>query len=205
MISFHHSRLLHTAIDEFSLAFRLGFQVHIINAHASREYNFAMWTILGKGFPQALVHTVHSTCAFGTRACGKPFPKIVPMAKLDIPSQGLKLYNLRTLATCILKKNARRHKIDCQTRFVCHQIGLERQRCDERDLNAYSFFFNTLFFLVNFPRFNLSPNTQSCNMIPLSSTFRFENLRSPKKTVSLQKNSKFFSYYVTFQCGLYSV
>ena len=105
-------------------------------------------------FPQALVHTVHSTCAFGTRACGKPFPKIVPMAKLDIPSQGLKLYNLRTLATCILKKNARRHKIDCQTRFVCHQIGLERQRCDERDLNAYSFFFNTLFFLVNFPRFS---------------------------------------------------
>ena len=63
-----------------------------------------------------------------------------------IPTQGLKLYNLLTLATCILKKNARRHKIDCQTRFVCHQIGLERQRCDERDFNAYSFFFNTLFF-----------------------------------------------------------
>jgi hypothetical protein len=37
-----------------------------------------MGTILGKGFPQALVHTVHSTPAFG-----KPFPKIVPMAKLD--------------------------------------------------------------------------------------------------------------------------
>ena len=72
-----------------------------------------------------------------------------------IPTQGLKLYNLRTLATCILKKNARRHKIDCQTRFVCHQIGLERQRCDERDLNAYSFFFSIhFFFLVNFPRFS---------------------------------------------------
>ena len=41
--------------------------------------NFAMGTILGKDFPQALVHTVHSTCA-----CGKPFPMIVPMAKLDI-------------------------------------------------------------------------------------------------------------------------
>ena len=40
--------------------------------------NFAMGTILGKGFPQAQVHTVHSTCA----ACGKPSPKIVPMAKL---------------------------------------------------------------------------------------------------------------------------
>ena len=36
-----------------------------------------MGAILGKGFPQALMHTVHSTCA-----CGKPFPKIVPMAKL---------------------------------------------------------------------------------------------------------------------------
>ena len=45
--------------------------------------NFAMGTILGKGFPQALVHTVHSTCA-----CGKPFPKIVPMAKLDILLKG---------------------------------------------------------------------------------------------------------------------
>ena len=31
----------------------------------SRECNFAMGTILGKGFPQALVHTVHSTCAHG--------------------------------------------------------------------------------------------------------------------------------------------
>ena len=29
-----------------------------------------MGTILGKGFPQALVDTVHSNCA-----CGKPFPK----------------------------------------------------------------------------------------------------------------------------------
>ena len=44
-----------------------------------------MGTILGKGFPQALVHTVHSTSA-KTCACGKPFPKIVPMAKLDKPS-----------------------------------------------------------------------------------------------------------------------
>ena len=43
-----------------------------------------MGTILGKGFPQALVHTVHSTCA-----CGKPFPKIVPMAKLDIALEGV--------------------------------------------------------------------------------------------------------------------
>ena len=33
-------------------------QVDIINAHASRECNFATGTILGKGFPQALVHTV---------------------------------------------------------------------------------------------------------------------------------------------------
>ena len=30
--------------------------------------NFSMGTISGMGFAQALVHTVHSTCAFGTRA-----------------------------------------------------------------------------------------------------------------------------------------
>ena len=34
---------------------------------------------LGKDFPQALV--LWTVC---TSACGKPFPKIVPMAKLDI-------------------------------------------------------------------------------------------------------------------------
>ena len=39
--------------------------------------NFAMGTILGMGFPQAQVHTVHSTSA-----CGKSIPKIAPMAKL---------------------------------------------------------------------------------------------------------------------------
>ena len=44
--------------------------------------NFAMGTILGKGFAQAKVHTNHSTSA-----CAKPFPKIVPMAKLDIVIQ----------------------------------------------------------------------------------------------------------------------
>ena len=42
-----------------------------------------MGAILGMGLPQALVHTVHSTSAFGTCACGKPIPKIAPMAKLD--------------------------------------------------------------------------------------------------------------------------
>ena len=41
-----------------------------------------MKTILGKGFPQAQVHTVHSTSA-----CGKPIPKIAPMAKLDIDTE----------------------------------------------------------------------------------------------------------------------
>ena len=52
---------------------------YIINASTIRECNFAMGTIiLWKGFAQALMHTVHSTCAWA-----KPFPKIVPMAKLD--------------------------------------------------------------------------------------------------------------------------
>ena len=46
--------------------------------------NFAMGTILGKGFAQALVHTVHSTRAFDTCVWAKPFPKIVHMVKLDI-------------------------------------------------------------------------------------------------------------------------
>ena len=45
--------------------------------HEDEMSNFAMGTILGEGFPQAKVHTVHSTSA-----CGKPFPKIVLMAKL---------------------------------------------------------------------------------------------------------------------------
>ena len=36
-----------------------------------------MGTILGKGFPQAQV--LGTVC---TSACGKPFPKSVPMAKL---------------------------------------------------------------------------------------------------------------------------
>ena len=46
--------------------------MHInIHANASKECNLAMGLILGKGFPQSLVHTVHSTCAkleipFGT-------------------------------------------------------------------------------------------------------------------------------------------
>ena len=51
--------------------------------------NFTMGTLLGKGFPQAQVHTVDSMSAEGTSAinvctsaCGKSFPKIVPMAKL---------------------------------------------------------------------------------------------------------------------------
>jgi hypothetical protein len=79
--------------DDFFLGFSLGFHVDIINAHASRECNFAMGTILGKGFPQILVHTVHSTCA--ECACGKPFPKIVPMAKLDISTN---LIYVRSLA-----------------------------------------------------------------------------------------------------------
>ena len=34
----------------------------------TRECNFTMGTILGKGFAQALVPTVNSTRAFGTRA-----------------------------------------------------------------------------------------------------------------------------------------
>ena len=40
--------------------------------------NFAMGAILVMGFPQAKVHTVR-VC---TSACGKPIPKIAPMAKL---------------------------------------------------------------------------------------------------------------------------
>ena len=53
-----------------------------------------MGTILGKGFPQALVRTVHSTCA-----CGKLFPKIVPMAKIDIPLFYFTITNVMPLLT----------------------------------------------------------------------------------------------------------
>ena len=42
---------------------------YIINASTIRECNFVMGTIiLGKGFAQAVVYTVHSTRAFGTCA-----------------------------------------------------------------------------------------------------------------------------------------
>ena len=37
---------------------------------------------------------------------------------------------------------------------------------------------------------NPSLNTQSCNRRPLCSTFTFENVRSPKKTVLFQNNSE---------------
>ena len=44
----------------------LNFQVP---AEGLEMSNFAMGTILGKGFPQAQVHTVHSTSAEGTSKC----------------------------------------------------------------------------------------------------------------------------------------
>jgi len=43
-----------------------------------------MGTILGKGFAQALVHTVNSTRAFGTRAIDGMLSQVVPMLKSDI-------------------------------------------------------------------------------------------------------------------------
>ena len=59
-----------------------------LTSNASRECNFAMGTILGKDFPQALVRTVQSTCAFGRRhKCSElyaqvlvenPFPRLSP-------------------------------------------------------------------------------------------------------------------------------
>ena len=45
-----------------------------------RECNFAMGTILGKGFAEAQVHTNHSTSAEGTSAV-----MYARKAKLDIP------------------------------------------------------------------------------------------------------------------------
>ena len=58
--------------------------------------NFAMGTIMGKGFAQAQVHTNLSTsCDVCTSACAKPFPKIVPMAKLH------------SLIVTLIKNNAR--------------------------------------------------------------------------------------------------
>ena len=47
----------------------------------------------------SLVHSVHSTCA-----CGKSFPKIVPMAKLDILYRWTSKQTVRTITT----KNGKR-------------------------------------------------------------------------------------------------
>ena len=91
-VSFTHSRHEWCNLTNFYCA------LFFINV-AIRECNFAMGTILGKDFPQALVHTViawvpkaqvlWNVCTY---ACGKPFPKIVPMAKLD----NAQLYNCMT-------------------------------------------------------------------------------------------------------------
>ena len=74
------------------LSFFLALNDYIINSSTIkiwnpyfREYNFVMEAILVKSFAQAHVHTVHSTRAFSKCTWAKPFPKIVPMFKLDIP------------------------------------------------------------------------------------------------------------------------
>ena len=101
---------------------------YIINAHTIRECNFATGTmILGKGFAQALVHTVHSTRAFGSCTINyvcpcawlKPFPKIsVHMAKL---------HSLIVLLAFIMSHGEIRHftRIQCpairiQNFYSCH-------------------------------------------------------------------------------------
>ena len=63
--------------------------------------NFAMGAILGMGFPQAQVHTVHSTSAEGTSACGKPIPKIAPMAKLHSLLKAIHYTSLALIVACL--------------------------------------------------------------------------------------------------------
>ena len=57
---------LHNLI--FFLMIFLTAKSKFLQVATTRECNFTMGTILGKGFAQALVHTVNSTRAFGTRA-----------------------------------------------------------------------------------------------------------------------------------------
>ena len=57
---------LHNLI--FFLMIFLTAKSEFLQVAATRECNFTMGTILEKGFAQAPVHTVNSTCAFGTRA-----------------------------------------------------------------------------------------------------------------------------------------
>ena len=81
--------------------------------------NFAMGTILGKGFPQALRHSFYELWTVCTCACGKPFPKIVPMAKLDILN-----FVLYSICRCILKKQTKplyiKYKVTSHNKYQYH-------------------------------------------------------------------------------------
>ena len=66
--------------------------------------NFAMGTILGKGFPQAQVHECYEL--YARVACGKSFPKIVPMAKLH--SLLTCAFLISTYNNLLLKANGRK-------------------------------------------------------------------------------------------------
>ena len=64
--------------------------------------NFAMGTILGKDFVQAQVHTLHSCCDVSMSACAKPFPEVVPIAKLHSLIVTLIKMHDENLPNCII-------------------------------------------------------------------------------------------------------
>ena len=94
-VSFHHSRLLHTAIWQVFFFLlpsitdycRLTLWMHMLVENATSPCGQSWERIFNKHsciqfialVPLALV--LWTVC---TGACGKPFPKIVPMVKLDI-------------------------------------------------------------------------------------------------------------------------
>ena len=72
--------------------------------------NFAMGTILGKGFPQAQVHTVHSTSAEGTSAMNCMHECLWKTLSQDCPhgevafSTSIRVvkFTLKNLSNCII-------------------------------------------------------------------------------------------------------
>ena len=103
--SFHHSRLLHTAIWRVFFFLlpsikdycRLTLWMHMLVENETSPWGQSWERVFHKHscilfialVPSALVLWTVCTCA-----CGKPFPKIVPMVKLDIYQLCFKRYFL---------------------------------------------------------------------------------------------------------------
>ena len=96
-----------------------------------------MGTILGKGFPQALVHTVHSTCAFGTRAMNCMHCMTLLVQKQTIPQK-------KALILSFLQLESLRawHYQEGST-LTCRKKTLKKSKFDGGKSGSKQFFFKS--------------------------------------------------------------